>query len=487
MLFTTLTFAIFLTIVFAAYWSLPRQSWRNTLIVVVSYVFYGWWDWRFCGLMLATSLLDYAIGLAMGATGRPRIRRALLVFSLLSNLGCLAFFKYFNFFAENFSLLANRFGWEPGWTTLNIVLPVGISFYTFQSLSYTIDVYRRDLRPTFHVVNFLAFVSFFPQLVAGPIERATHLLPQFFQQRRFDRQTAREGLRQMLWGAFKKMVIADNLALIVDPAFNDPSAHGGPLLAIAIVCFAFQIYCDFSGYSDIAIGCAKLFDFRLMRNFAHPYVSQSVAEFWRRWHISLATWFRDYLYIPLGGSRVNKPREVFNVLLTFLISGFWHGAAWNFLIWGLINGLAVLPAVVWRTERRRDPSDVPGGERAIPMPATLARMLLTFLVICCGWVFFRAATFNDALTIFARIGSGLFRSEGWREVGELLDAESSHIRALAHIGILVIVEWMTRRKDYPLDLPEIARPWRWAIYTIIIWDILYHGTGGARAFIYFQF
>jgi alginate O-acetyltransferase complex protein AlgI len=487
MIFTSLTFAIFLVLVFAMYWALPRQSWRNLLIVLSSYVFYGWWDWRFCALMLGTSLLDFALGLALGATRRPGKRRLLMILSLLSNLGCLGFFKYFNFFAENFEVLANRFGWQPHWTTLNIVLPVGISFYTFQALSYTIDVYRGHLQPTKRLIEYLAFVSFFPQLVAGPIERATRLLPQFFVHHRFDPIAARDGLRQMLWGAFKKMVIADNLARFVDPIYADPSGAGGPVLALATVCFAFQIYCDFSGYSDIAIGCARLFGFSLMRNFAYPYFSQSVAEFWRRWHISLATWFRDYLYIPLGGSRVSRPREVFNVLATFTISGLWHGAAWNFVIWGAINGLATLPAILWPAARRRDAGDTPDGENALPSLATLLRMLGTFIIICAGWVFFRAATFPDAMIVFQRIGLGLFSGEQWADLGALLDEEHAHIRTLVHVGILVVVEWIMRRHPHALYLPDLARPWRWLIYTIIIWDILYHGTGAARPFIYFQF
>jgi len=487
MIFTTLTFAVFLIIVFAAYWILPRQSWRNGLIVIASYVFYGWWDWRFCGLMLATSLLDFALGLAMGAAKRTPTRRLLLVFSLLSNLGCLGFFKYFNFFAENFALAAGRFGWHPHWTTLNIVLPVGISFYTFQTLSYTIDVYRGALPATRRLIDYLAYVSFFPQLVAGPIERATHLLPQFFVQRRFDPVAARAGMRQMLWGCFKKMVIADNLARFVDPIYADPAQAGGPLLALATVGFAYQIYCDFSGYSDIAVGCAKLFDFQIMRNFAYPYFSQSVTEFWRRWHISLATWFRDYLYIPLGGSRVSKPRAAFNVMATFILSGFWHGAAWNFIIWGAINGAASLPRILWPPTLRRHPSDTPGGERNIPSLATLARMLITFIIICAAWVFFRAHTFHDAVTVFRHIGSGIWSGEQWHALGQTFADERSYIRTFVHVAILIVVEWCMRRHHHPLDFPDLARPWRWVIYTIVIWDILYFGTGAARPFIYFQF
>jgi len=487
MIFTSLTFAIFLIVVFTTYWMLRRQSWRNLLLAVASYLFYSWWDWRFCLLMLATSLMDFGLGLALGAAKHQSTRRWLLLLSVLGNLGTLAFFKYFNFFAENFQVLASKFGWQPHWTTLNIVLPVGVSFYTFQALSYTITIYRRQMQPTGRLIDYLAYVSFFPQLVAGPIERASHLLPQFLKQRHFDLVAAKDGLRQMLWGAFKKMVIADNLANLLDPIYNDPSGAGGPMLALAMVCFAFQIYCDFSGYSDIAIGCAKLFDFHLMRNFAYPYFSQSVAEFWRRWHISLATWFRDYLYIPLGGNRVSKPRQAFNVMLTFTVSGLWHGAAWNFIIWGAINGLATLPLILWPARHRADPSETPGGERNLPSVKTLARMVGTFIIICCAWVFFRARTFEDATTILTRIATDLLSSGGWAAVGAMLDDESIHIRTLIHVGILVVVEWCMRRHIHPLDFAGLGRFWRWLIYTVIIWDILYHGTGGVRPFIYFQF
>lgn len=487
MIFTSLTFAIFLASVFAAYWIIPAQRWRNVLIVVCSYVFYGWWDWRFCSLMLATSLLDFALGLALGKARSNVWRRGLLVVSLVSNLGVLAIFKYFNFFVENAQALALAMGVELSWTTRNITLPVGVSFYTFQSLSYTIDVYRRRLTPTRSVVDFLAFVSFFPQLVAGPIERATHLLPQFHEQRRFDPIAARAGLRQMLWGCFKKMVIADNLARIVDPVFADPGAASGPLLVIATICFAWQIYCDFSGYSDIAIGCARLFDFRLMRNFAYPYFSRSVAEFWRRWHISLATWFRDYLYIPLGGSRVGPFRRAVNVLITFVVSGLWHGAAWNFVIWGAINGLATLPTVLRPPALRHDPAETPGGERNLPAPGTIARMFATFAIICLAWVFFRAATFHDAAISIARMTSKLFSPSGWSQAGAALSVEHLHLRSLIYIAILIVTEWCMRRHDHPLDVPGLPRAWRWTIYTIVIWTILYDGTGGVRAFIYFQF
>ncbi len=334
--FTTLTFVLFCLLVFAVYWALRDRRWQNAFLLIMSYVFYGWWDWRFCGLMLLSSLIDFVISLRLDQTGSPRKRRALLSASLGCNLALLGTFKYYGFFVENLCAALTQLGLDLHLTTYQIVLPVGISFYTFQTLSYTIDVYRRQLEPTRSLIDYLAFVSFFPQLVAGPIERASHLLPQFASPRSFDPLIARDGLRLILWGMAKKILVADRLAIIVDQIYGSVGTAHGPLLAFGTVCFAFQIYCDFSAYSEIAKGTGQLFGIRLMRNFAYPYFSQSLGEFWRRWHISLSTWFRDYVYIPLGGSKVSAFRMRFNLLATFLISGFWHGAAWRFLVWGAI-------------------------------------------------------------------------------------------------------------------------------------------------------
>ena len=482
MTFTTLTFLIFFVVVFALYWSLRNRMAQNVLLVITSYIFYGWWDWRFCGLMLAASLIDYFVGLGLEHWTDKRRRKWILTVGLCSNLGLLCYFKYFNFFVESLHAAAASIGWEFDRVTLNVVLPVGISFYTFQTMSYSIDIYRRNLKATTHLVEYLAYVSFFPQLVAGPIERATHLLPQFLKPRTFSGTQAVEGCRQALWGFFKKMVIADNLAPIVDAAFSNPSAYNGAELALAVVCFAFQIYCDFSAYSDIATGTARLFGFELMRNFAYPYFSQSAGEFWRRWHISLSTWFKDYVYFPLGGSRVATGRKVFNVMVTFVLSGLWHGASWNFIIWGALNGFGVLPEVLRSNDVRRTARDVPADNANV---ITFLRILGTFAFVCAGWVFFRAATLADATLILQRMASFLFDPQ--RAGGLLSGHDISDGRVFIAIGVLVILEWFKRRYVHPLVLPRWPRPARWIAYTVLLWTIVYLGTYGSSQFIYFQF
>ncbi len=409
MTFTTLTFILFLALFFPLYWGLRNRTAQNALIVLASYFFYGWWDFRFCALMLLASLLDYGIGLGLNRAQNPGTRRLILTLGLAGNIGMLGFFKYFNFFAENFRVMAAGLGWKVDPVTLHIVLPVGISFYTFQTMCYSIDVYRGRLRATPRLIEYLAYVSFFPQLVAGPIERATNLLPQFFAKRSFQYDRAVNGCRQILWGCFKKMVIADNLAPLVDEAFSDPSRFSGGELAMATLFFAFQIYCDFSAYSDIAIGVARLLGFELMRNFAYPYFSQSMGEFWRRWHISLTTWFKDYVYFPLGGNRVAPPRWAFNVMVTFLLSGFWHGASWSFVVWGALNGLAILPSRLSPRPQTGRTAEAPGGNEDLPRLKTLGRMALTFGVVCLGWVFFRAKTLADAALILRKMrGVGIW-------------------------------------------------------------------------------
>ena len=339
MLFNSIDFAVFLPIVFIFYWWVTAKNLKlqNGLIVVSSLIFYGWWDWRFLSLLLFSSFVDYGIGLALKNENRAQKRKFLLCVSLFLNLGLLSFFKYFNFFIANFKSAFTFFGHSLDVPSLNIILPVGISFYTFQTLSYGIDVYRRKLEPTRDIVAFLAFVSFFPQLVAGPIERATHLLPQFYSKRVFNYDKAVDGLRLILWGFFKKIVIADNAALYVNDIFTNYTQYSGGTLILGAVLFAFQIYGDFSGYSDIAIGLARLFGFDLMRNFKYPYFSKNIAEFWKKWHISLTTWFRDYLYLPLGGNRGSLFFKIRNVFIVFLVSGFWHGAKWTFFFMMIYN------------------------------------------------------------------------------------------------------------------------------------------------------
>ena len=348
MLFNSIDFAIFLPIVFVVYWFVANRSVKiqNFLVVAASYVFYGWWDWRFLSLILFSTMIDYCVGRGLLNQQNQFKRKVLLWTSILVNIGLLGFFKYYNFFLDNFIAAFTFFGSEIHSTSLNLILPVGISFYTFQTLSYTIDVYKRKLEPTKDFVSFAAFVSFFPQLVAGPIERATHLLPQFYKKRTFDYGRAVDGMRQILWGLFKKIVIADNCAEYANLIFNNSADYSGSTLVLGALFFTFQIYGDFSGYSDIAIGTSRLFGFDLMRNFNFPYFSRDIAEFWRRWHISLSTWFRDYLYIPLGGSKGGLWLKIRNTLIIFVVSGFWHGANWTFVVWGALNAIYFIPLLL---------------------------------------------------------------------------------------------------------------------------------------------
>ena len=479
MTFTTLTFILFLVVVFVLYWSLRQRAVQNVLLVLASYVFYGWWDWRFCGLMLASSLLDYWVGLGLDRSRRSGVRRGLLTVAMVGNLGLLGFFKYFNFFAGNLAVAAASIGWKLDLPTLQLVLPVGISFYTFQTMSYSIDIYRRQMPATRNLIDYLAYVSFFPQLVAGPIERGTHLLPQFAQARQFDYAAAAAGCRQMLWGFLKKMVVADNLSPLVDRCFSNPASHNGAELLTATLFFAVQIYCDFSAYSEIASGTARLFGFSLMRNFSTPYFSTSMREFWRRWHISLSSWFRDYVYRPLGGGRVNRARKVFNVMVTFLLSGFWHGATWNFVAWGALHGLAVLPEML-ATPRRGGPSPRHWSLRAV-------QMLMVLVVVCIGWVLFRAATLGDAALILGRILSDVTRLETW--FGVLIFADDGPMGQWLVVAILLLfaVEWMQRTKSHALEIKAWPMPLRWAVYFAGLAGILIYGTFSTSTFIYFQF
>jgi D-alanyl-lipoteichoic acid acyltransferase DltB (MBOAT superfamily) len=481
LLFTTLTFLVFLPIVLAAYWLCAGQRARNAVLVAASYFFYGWWDYRYAVLMAGASLVDFAAALLLERTASLARRRLILAASCAFSLGLLGYFKYAGFFVENAAALAGALGLHLSTVDRQIVLPVGISFYTFQTLSYVIDVYRHRMRATHDLLEYMAYVSFFPQLVAGPIERAGHLLPQFHSLRIFDAEAARDGLRFMAWGFFKKLAIADNLGLTVDHFYRSVASWDGPTLALATVCFAFQIYCDFSAYSDIATGCARLFGVDLMRNFAYPYFSRSVAEFWRRWHISLSTWFADYVYVPLGGSRCGRWRRALNVMVTFVLSGLWHGASWNFVIWGALNGLAVLPSVVRGTGPRLGPQDVPGGESDRPSLRTLLAMAATFTFVCFAWIFFRAATPTDATFILVRLLSGPWSVESVTEaVGRVQ-------QGLGMIGAFTIVEWLARRGRHPLAWPRLIRPLRWAGYTAVLWLTLWFAREQAGAFIYFQF
>lgn len=484
MLFNSIDFAIFLPVVFALYWFVTNRSLKlqNFLIVAASFFFYGWWDWRFLSLLIFSIVVDYIIGRSLLNQEDGRKRKMILWISIVTNLGFLGFFKYYNFFVENFVEAFRLFGQELNPKTLNIILPVGISFYTFQTLSYTIDVYRRKLEPTKDIVAFAAFVSFFPQLVAGPIERATNLLPQFYKKRTFEYDKAVDGLRQMLWGLFKKMVIADNCAVYVNYVFENPQEYSGSTLFLGAVFFAFQIYCDFSGYSDIAIGSARLFGFRLMRNFAFPYFSRDIAEFWRRWHISLTTWFRDYVYIPLGGSRVSKSKIVRNTFIIFLVSGFWHGANWTFIVWGALHAFLFLPLIL--LDKNRKYTNTVAEDRFLPNFKEALQMLITFLLVLLGWIFFRAESISQA---FEYIG-GILNSSLFSIPFPDIDTQAYLKLLILLIIAFVIIEWIGRGNAYAVE--KLGLNWkraiRWSFYIFIILIIISF-RGEQQQFIYFQF
>ncbi len=477
MLFNSIGYFLFLPICFLLYWYVFAREvrLRNAFILVVSYVFYGWWDWRYLFLMLFCSLVSYGTGLWIQQAAGKRTRKIALAVGCALPLLVLGLFKYYDFFVVNFVAAFARIGITLGLETLRIILPVGISFFTFQALSYTIDVYRGDIKATKDPIAFLAFISFFPQLVAGPIERATNLLPQFDRIRAFDRAQATDGLRQMLWGLFKKVVVADTCALHVNAIFDGHAALPWTTLLLGAVLFAFQIYGDFSGYSDIAIGTARLFGFDLMRNFAFPYFSRDMAEFWRRWHISLSTWFRDYLYVPLGGSRGTLAQSVRNTFIIFIVSGFWHGANWTFIVWGALNAVYFLPLLLGKKNRKFLGTPSPG--RRLPTAEEALRISGTFLLTCLAWVFFRAASVGEAWTYLQRI----FTLQGG-DILPLIDPSP-----WPFVVLLVLVEWLQREHQHGLHLPPaVPRPMRWSIYGVLLLGIVYLGVEDS-AFIYFQF
>lgn len=476
MLFNSFEYLLFLPTVFLLYWFVFKSlRWQNLLVVMASYIFYGWWDWRFLILIAFTTLCSYLSGLEIERRKNAAIGGGKwLAFSNIAiNLLILGIFKYFNFFADNLVLAFDSVGIALHPVMLQLILPVGISFYTFQALSYTIDVYRDRLKATNDPISFFAFISFFPQLVAGPIERATNLLPQFQRERRFDYATAVDGTKQILWGLFKKMVIADNCADIVDKVWADYSNHGSIMLIIAAILFSFQIYGDFSGYSDIAIGTGKLFGIRLMRNFNLPYFSRSVAEFWKRWHISLNTWFVDYVYIPLGGSREGKCKAVRNTFVIFFLSGLWHGANWTYVTWGLYHAALFLPLLLFGKNKKYKNTVAEG--RVLPTLMEMQQMLTTFVLAVFGWIIFRASSIGELWDYLSAMVSN------WNICDELEGK-----KALFFIAILLIVEWFNRTKAHAFAFYIRNIYLRWGVYLATTLLCLTQ-AGKQVQFIYFQF
>jgi len=482
MFFNSLDFAIFLPTIFFLYWFVFNKNLKlqNVLIVVSSYVFYGWWDWRFLSLILFSTIVDYLIGKGLSKEDNIGKRKILLWISIIVNLGFLGFFKYYNFFLDNFVTAFTFFGREIQSNSLNIILPVGISFYTFQTLSYTIDVYKKKLKTTKDFIAFSAFVSFFPQLVAGPIERATNLLPQFYKKRNFDYSKAVDGLRQILWGLFKKVVIADNCATYANQIFNNSDDYNGSTLVLGALFFTFQIYGDFSGYSDIAIGTSRLFGFNLKQNFAFPYFSRDIAEFWRRWHISLSTWFRDYLYIPLGGSRGGIWMKVRNTFVIFIVSGFWHGANWTFIVWGALNAVYFLPLLLFN--KNRGNIDTVAQGKCFPTIKEFFNIGITFCLTVLAWIFFRAESIAHALRYISEIfSSSLFRSPYYPGIGLT-------VSTIFLVFVFVLLEWIGREDKYAIERLGLKwrRPLRLLLYYFITFGVFYYG-GEKQEFIYFQF
>ena len=481
MLFNSLEFLIFLPVVFCLYWFVFNKNlfFQNLLILFASYLFYGWWDYRFLSLIMFSTVVDFFIGQKIHMSKDVKLRKMYLILSLATNLGILGFFKYFNFFIDSFIDLVALTGYslENQWT-LNIILPVGISFYTFQTLSYTIDIYRKQLTPTNNFISFAAFVAFFPQLVAGPIERAKNLLPQFKINRSFSYKSSVDGLRQILWGFFKKIVIADNCAIVANAIFSNPESFNGIELLIGALFFTFQIYGDFSGYSDIAIGVGRLFGFTLMKNFAYPYFSRDIAEFWRRWHISLSSWFRDYVYIPLGGSRGSEFLKVRNTFIIFLVSGFWHGANWTFIMWGFLNALYFIPLLI--SNKNRENIDIVAKDKMFPSFKELVQIISTFSLTVIAWIFFRSESLGQAFLIISKIFSPT-----------LFICPSITNQMIINTFLLLIfisIEWIGRDGEYALQRLFLKNKiyLRWMMYFILMFLILIF-SDNQQEFIYFQF
>ena len=482
MLFNSLSFAIFLPIVFLLYWFATKGNLKlqNILLLVSSYFFYACWDWLFMFLLFFSTLLDYFTGIKIHEAANKRMKSFWLWLSIGVNLGFLGVFKYYNFFAVSFADGLSLLGFKANLGSLQVILPIGISFYTFHGLSYVLDLYKNRIQPERNFIDYSVFVSFFPLLVAGPIERSTHLLPQILKKREFDNSKAVDGLRQILWGLFKKIVIADNCAEFANTIFNNSADFSGSTLVLGAIFFTFQIYCDFSGYSDIALGTARLFGIDLLRNFAFPYFSRDIAEFWRRWHISLSSWFKDYLYIPLGGSKGGMWMKIRNTFIIFLVSGFWHGANWTFIVWGFLNALYIMPSIIFNTNRNN--LDIVAKGKYLPTIREFFAILLTFSLTVFAWIFFRAANVTHAFSYITEIfSSSLLQVPHFPGRGK-------SVPIVLITTIFLIVEWLGREEQYAIANLEIKlyKPLRWALYYTIILAI-YFFAGSEQQFIYFQF
>ena len=482
MLFNSISYAFFLPVVFFLYWFVvKRLQYQNMMLLIASYFFYACWDWRFLFLLMFSTLLDYFTGIMMSKTTSQAPRRFWFWLSVCVNLGFLGVFKYYNFFIGSFTDLLSQFGLTVHPATINVILPVGISFYTFHGLSYVIDIYKNKIKCERNFVDYAVFVSFFPLLVAGPIERATHLLPQIKQKRNFNYADAVNGLRQILWGLFKKIVIADNCAEYANMIFNNSSEYSGSTLVLGAIFFAVQIYGDFSGYSDIALGSARLLGITLLRNFAFPYFSRDIAEFWRRWHISLTTWFRDYLYIPLGGSRAGMAKAIRNTFIIFLVSGFWHGANWTFIVWGAIHACYFLPLLLSKNNRKN--IEIVAKGKLLPSFREFTQILTTFVLTVFAWIFFRAENLTHAFHYLASIfDKSLF------SIPPILSIKMCIVFLL--VTAFFLIEWINREKEFALQqvegLNKKSFVFRWILYITIITCIICLG-GSTQNFIYFQF
>ena len=487
MLFNSNKYLVFIVVIFILYWFVTNKKLRyqNSLLLFSSYFFYSCWDFRFLFLLIFSTLLDYFTGLKIEESRNEKNKKIWLWLSVSINLGFLGFFKYYNFFIDSFKDMLSIFGFEVNSMTLNIILPVGISFYTFHGLSYVIDIYKNKINAERNFIDYSVFVSFFPLLVAGPIERATHLLPQIKKVRIFDYSKATDGLRQILWGLFKKVVIADSCAEYANQIFNHSSDFHGLGLFLGAVFFTIQIYGDFSGYSDIAIGTAKLLGINLIRNFNYPYFSRDVAEFWRKWHISLSSWFRDYLYIPLGGSQLEKWKKVRNTFIIFIVSGFWHGSNWTFIFWGLLNAVYILPSILFI--KNRSNIDVIAKGNIIPSFKEIINIVTTFCLTVLAWIFFRSEDLTSAFIYIKRIFLGLFNSSSYILTFNYIKTEISSLVVIL-ILLFFISEWLGRENEHPLSnrFLKFSKIYRYGIYYLLI-IFIYLFNGKDQQFIYFQF